>query len=230
MKHGLSAAVVLVGLMLGSHGPAMAQPTAEERHRMDLRLQAMGLPPGLGSLVDDPAEIHQVTLAPLFDKPFACTEHPLGQLHGAGDALGTDCMVVGGFEENRGFAKMYRGDGSKNTDWYGWHTPVHAPFDSVIKYIHLNAETNTPGTMGRPPASMMVFERADGVRVVYAHLMDPRVKVGDHVAAGQVVAIDSNNGVARNPHIHVGAYRGSEPLQIRWDLRAMGKIPAMAEN
>lgn len=230
MKQVLSGAMMLAVIMGSLSAPALAMPTAEQRHRLDQKLQAMGLPPGLESWVDDPAEIHQVTLAPLFEKPYACTEHPLGQLHGAGDALGTDCMVVGGFESDHGFAKMYRGDGTKNTDWYGWHTPVHAPIDGVVKYIHLNTETNTPGTMGKPPASMMVFERADGVTVVYAHLTEPVVKVEDHVTAGQVVAIDGNNGVARNPHIHVGAYRGGEPLQIRWDLRAMGKVPGMTDN
>ena len=68
------------------------------------------------------------------------------------------------------------------------------------------------------------------MNVVYAHLAQPRVQTGDHVKAGQVVAIDSNNGVARNPHIHVGAYRNGVPYQIRWDLKAMGQVPALVGN
>ena len=41
--------------------------------------------------------------------------------------------------------------------------------------------------------------------------------------SGQVVAKVGNNGYSRHPHIHIGAWKGNEPLQIRFDLRAMGK-------
>ena len=56
-----------------------------------------------------------------------------------------------------------------------------------------------------------------------AHLVDFRVKAGDRVTAGQLIALDGNNGMARNPHVHVGAWRQKDnmPLQIRWDLRAL---------
>ena len=64
--------------------------------------------------------------------------------------------------------------------------------------------------------------------MVYAHLDSMRVHQGDHVAVGQVVALDGNNGTAKNPHVHVGAYRGKEPLQIRWDLAAEGRIQTLA--
>ncbi len=64
--------------------------------------------------------------------------------------------------------------------------------------------------------------------VVYAHLDDIRVHPGDHVKVGQVVALDGNNGPAKNPHVHVGAYLGNKPLQIRWDLAAEGRIQTLA--
>jgi murein DD-endopeptidase MepM/ murein hydrolase activator NlpD len=64
--------------------------------------------------------------------------------------------------------------------------------------------------------------------VVYAHLDDIRVRVGNHVIVGHVVALDGNNGSARNPHVHVGAYLGKTPLQIHWDLAAEGRIRALA--
>jgi len=54
------------------------------------------------------------------------------------------------------------------------------------------------------------------------------VRLGDRVSVGQVVALDGNNGSARNPHVHVGAYRGKTPLQIRWDLAAEGRIQTLA--
>lgn len=229
---------MLLPLLLAFQASAAASPAPQAWHapppavieKIEAKLHAMGLPPGLEVPVDDPAVIHQATIAPLFHQPFACSEHPAGQLHGLGDALGTDCMMVGGIEGDAGFERMYKGDGARNEDWVGWRAEIHAPFDGVVKFIHINPVTNTPGTMGPPPASMMMFERADGLDVVYAHIMDPRVKVGDHVTAGQVVAMDGNNGPARNPHVHVGAFKGREPLQIHWNLKAMGAVPALAAN
>ena len=117
-----------------------------------------------------------------------------------------------------------------NADWYGWRTEVHAPFDGTVVTVDINPVTNTPGKQGKPPASGMIFRRADGTYVVYAHIMEPRVKPGDHVVAGQVVALVGNNGFARNPHTHIGAWRGRKALQIRWDAAAMGKVAGLADQ
>lgn len=62
--------------------------------------------------------------------------------------------------------------------------------------------------------------------VVHAHVTAVKVKPGDVVSVGQVVASVGNDGMSRSPHVHVGAYRGDLPLQVRWDLRAMGKLQA----
>jgi hypothetical protein len=172
-------------------------------------------------------EIQEAQIGPPFKQPFMCMEHPEGQLDYLGDALGTDCMVAGGLDEadpKGGFMRLFKGDGARNADWYGWHAEVLAPFDGAVKRIVLNPVTNQPGTMGKPPAQTIVFQRADGVVVIYGHVTEIRVKEGQHVSQGQVVALDGNNGMARSPHVHVGAFRGSEPLQIRWDLRIMGRM------
>ncbi|RCW42433.1 M23 family metallopeptidase [Paenibacillus prosopidis] len=52
--------------------------------------------------------------------------------------------------------------------------------------------------------------------------MDLSVKEGDNVKAGDIVAKVGNNGYSRHPHIHVGAWKGNIPLQIRFDLKSMG--------
>jgi len=62
------------------------------------------------------------------------------------------------------------------------------------------------------------------MNVLYAHIADVRVKEGDSVKAGQPIAKVGNNGFGRAPHIHIGAFKGEMPLQIRWDLRAMAKL------
>ena len=175
-----------------------------------------------------PTTIQQVEIAPLFHQPFACIDHPEGQLSDPGDALGTDCFIVGGLRgPQSGLVRLFNGRGARNEDWFSWRAEVHAPFDATVTDIGVNPVTNQPGAGGKPPASYITFSRSDGTVVVYAHVMEIRVRKGDRVASGQVVAVDGNNGTAKMPHVHVGAYLGSTPLQIRWDLRAEGQVPTL---
>jgi len=96
-----TAVAICTALLLAAlpEGASRVQASPAEKSALDAyhrQLRALGLPPGLGEPAMRPDPIREVTLAPLFDEPFACTEHPLGQLTGTGDALGTDCMIVGG--------------------------------------------------------------------------------------------------------------------------------------
>ena len=175
------------------------------------------------------SRIEVVELAPVFHQPFVCGEHPEGSLHYVGDALGRDCVITGGLDPvtSEGFPKPFRGDGSRNEDWFGFHADVHAPFDGVVEGVNDNTVENTPGHPSKALAGYIAFRRADGLEVTYAHTTRPIVKIGAHVRAGQVVAVVGDNGHARMPHIHIGAWRGSTPFQIRWDLRAEGRIASL---
>jgi murein DD-endopeptidase MepM/ murein hydrolase activator NlpD len=170
--------------------------------------------------------IHQVLLSPIYSQDFMCSEHYAGQIPFAGDALGTDCMVVGGVEGDLGYSRPFRTDGRSNEDWYGFHAEVHSPTEGEIVGVFSKDEINTPGTMGKPPAAMVQIRRSDGVIVTLAHLANIAVKRGQQVAAGQVLGLVGNNGFARAPHTHIGAWQEAtaEPLQIRWDLNAMARI------
>lgn len=170
--------------------------------------------------------IHEVELSPIFAEDFMCSQHWEGQIPYAGDALGSDCMITGGVEGDSGFSRPFRSDGRTNADWYGWHANVLSPTDGTVAGLFVKDVENVPGTMGNPPAGMLQIRRADGVIVLLAHVTDIAVIRGEPVKAGQVVAKVGNNGFARAPHIHIGAWREAtaEPLQIRWDLRAMAKL------
>lgn len=101
-----------------------------------------------------------------------------------------------------------------------------APFDGTVVYVRHETHENVPGVLGASPAAgSLRFKNDDGVIVIYAHVTEIAVKVGDQVKAGQVVAKLGNNGQTRAPGIHIGAYREADatPLQIRWDLHAMAK-------
>jgi murein DD-endopeptidase MepM/ murein hydrolase activator NlpD len=198
-----------------------------------LMLLAAAPPPKERTFITPPkavpsAKIHQVMLAPIYSGDFMCSEHYAGQIPYAGDALGSDCMIVGGVDGDSGYSRPFRTNGLTNEDWYGYDQPVLAPTDGEIAGVLSKSEINKPGTMGKPPAAMVQIRRADGVIVTLAHLADIRVKRGEQVKAGQVLGLVGNNGFARAPHTHIGAWReaSDEPLQIRWDLNAAARLRA----
>jgi hypothetical protein len=188
--------------------------------------------------------IDAVVIHPPLATTFTCSEHPLGSEDHAGDALGSDCLAYrndGGPSGN--IMRFHTGDGTRNEDWFSWNEPLLAPFDGVVRLTFQNPVTNRPGARGPDPASAILFQRlgdpADApVQVAYVHVRDIQVKVGDTVRTGQVVARIGNNGNAMFPHVHVGAMRGDlarvlkgeipdkdvAPLQVRFDLAAMGRL------
>jgi hypothetical protein len=157
---------------------------------------------------------------PLFTASYSCSEHAWGELPYMGDDLGQDCVQQDFVDEGgRAFMKSYRSDGLANEDWFGWNQPVLSPCDCKVIKISLNPVTNTPGVLGTPPASMIVLEASDGTRVVLAHVQSLSVQEGQQVNAGQAIAKVGNNGYSRMPHIHIGAWKDKQALQIRWDQR-----------
>ncbi|MEF3310860.1 M23 family metallopeptidase [Paenibacillus sp. GYB004] len=165
-------------------------------------------------------EIEIITIHPIHKHAFSVIEHPEGQYEYIGDALGCDCMIERFVD---GFMRKYKNDGRDNEDWYGWDAEVLAPFDCMVEAIHINPITNKIGEINPSRASSITFFRNDGVRVFYGHVKDVNVVVGDSVKAGDIVAKVGNNGYSRCPHIHIGAWIEKTPLQIRFDLSALGK-------
>jgi Peptidase family M23 len=179
----------------------------------------------LGTGTVSAAEISAVLAQPVFDQVYSCTEHWQGNLKGLGDELGTDCSIQELVPINgRMWLRAYRGNGRKNSDWYGWGKNVLSPCTCEVTKINGNPGVNQPGITGKPPASFLVLKREDGVFFLLAHVAKVRVKLGDQLQSGQVIAQVGNNGYARQPHIHIGAWRGEEPLQIRFDQASMGKL------
>lgn len=180
-----------------------------------------------------PDTIAAVMIHPIVAVDVSCHEHLVDPSAPVilGDAAGTDCTVVryDRKRERRDPPRFYANDGKKNEDWIGWREPLLAPFDAVVETVRVNPVTNEPGTPGKPPASAIVFRRADGTKVVYAHVQEVVVKEGDTVEVGQPVAKVGNDGFSYMPHTHIGAWRGNEPLQIRFDLKAAGAL-AMARR
>jgi murein DD-endopeptidase MepM/ murein hydrolase activator NlpD len=158
---------------------------------------------------------------PVYNRLSILTEHPEGELEYLGDALGRDCVVVKFVD---GWIRLHDGDGSRNEDWFGWGAAVLAPFDSVVESVHHNPVANEPGHHSGGKAGSVIFLLDGGVHVLYVHVDGIEVKLGDAVVAGQRIAKVGNNGYSWYPHIHVGAWKDDTPLQIRFDLRALGRL------
>jgi len=165
------------------------------------------------------AEIHSVLAHPVFSHRYACIEHGADSFQwDLGDALGTDCFIEELLKvDGRTWPRAYKGSGEQNDDWYGWHQDVLSPCTCQVTDIVVNHVTNRPGVMAMDQASKLTLKRADDVIFVMVHFDNPRVKVGDALVEGQVIAQVGNNGRSHHPHIHVGAYKDTEPLQIRFD-------------
>lgn len=172
-------------------------------------------------------EIPDIVIHPPFAADYACAEHWAGQLLTLGDALGSDCFVteVVSDADGRAFSRSYERDGKRNPDWFSWGVPVLAPFDGkVVRIAPVFTSENEPGFPGEPPAGFVVFENSIGQRVLIAHVGSISVEKNDTVKAGEPFAVVENNGFSRSPHVHIGAWKGSTPYQIRYDLQAKSRL------
>ena len=106
-------------------------------------------------------------------------------------------------------------------------TPVHAAREGLVALIE---ESNSEGCWaercGRL-ANYVVILHADGTTGEYFHLQQAGVLVssGEHVAAGQLIAISGNTGYTTTPHLHFGVYgaraRGrTQSIGVRFRTRS----------
>jgi murein DD-endopeptidase MepM/ murein hydrolase activator NlpD len=119
--------------------------------------------------------------------------------------------------------KMYKGDGSKNEDWYGWGAPITAPAAGTILRAVSELPDNAKGK--RPPFSREQFvadpslmwgnhveiDHGNGEISLLAHLKSGSVtlKAGDTVKAGQKVGEMGFSGDAFLVHLHYDLKSGS---------------------
>ena len=112
--------------------------------------------------------------------------------------------------------KMYKGDGSKNEDWYGWGAPVSAPGAGTVIRAVANLPDNAKGK--RPPFTREQFiadpslmwgnhieiDHVNGEISMLAHLKNGSVtlKVGDVVKSGQQIGEMGFSGDAFLVHLH----------------------------
>ena len=107
-----------------------------------------------------------------------------------------------------GEGKHFKGDGLVNEDFFGFGRDILAAAPGRVVVAVDGSPDNLPGFPDPTTAigNSVVIEHAENEYSVYAHLKQGSVKVkaGDRVVAGQVIAGCGNSGRSIEPHLHFG--------------------------
>jgi L,D-peptidoglycan transpeptidase YkuD (ErfK/YbiS/YcfS/YnhG family) len=120
--------------------------------------------------------------------------------------------------------RMFRGDGGKNEDWFGWGTPIYAPGDGVVVEAARDVEDNTKEHRLRPDmqavmknlhvifGNYVVLDHESGEFSVFAHMKKDSVTVkpGDRVKQGQAIGAMGMSGDAFTVHLHYQLQRDAK--------------------
>jgi murein DD-endopeptidase MepM/ murein hydrolase activator NlpD len=94
-------------------------------------------------------------------------------------------------------------------------TPVYATADGVVKFV----QSKNKGAFGR----VVMVSHNYGFETVYAHLRQTKVKVGDVIKRGDIIALSGNSGRSTGPHLHYEIKYASRVLNpknfIKWNLK-----------
>jgi hypothetical protein len=102
--------------------------------------------------------------------------------------------------------KTFKGNGSKNEDYYAFGKEMLAPADGLVTDVITGVRDNIPGSMNPSLAlgnAVFIQHRGNEVSII-AHLKygSTKVKVGDKVKRGQVIGLCGNSGNSSEPHLH----------------------------
>lgn len=120
--------------------------------------------------------------------------------------------------------RMFRGDGTKNDDWFGWGTPIYAPGDGVVVEAAGEVPDNTKEHRFRPDleavkknlhvifGNYVVLDHGNGEFSVFAHMKQGSVsvKAGDRVQQGQPIGAMGMSGDAFTVHLHYQLQRDAK--------------------
>ncbi len=83
-------------------------------------------------------------------------------------------------------------------------TPILATKSGRVLDMRMNSNRGGPSPSFRPYANYIRIGHDDGTMSVYVHLkgFSQKVKVGDSVRQGQVIALSGNTGYTTGPHLH----------------------------
>jgi murein DD-endopeptidase MepM/ murein hydrolase activator NlpD len=117
--------------------------------------------------------------------------------------------------------RPFHGDKGLNANWYDFGTEVLAVADATVSAAHDGIPENEPSDIRAVPITLdtvggnyLILDLGAGRYALYAHLQpgSARVKVGDKVHRGQVLALLGNTGNSDAPHLHFHIADTNSPL------------------
>jgi hypothetical protein len=118
--------------------------------------------------------------------------------------------------------RRFRTDGKINEDYYSFGQSVSAPADGTVKEAIDGVRDNTPGSLNQYSAvgNCVIIQHSDSEYSVFSHLKrgSVKVKAGDKVKKGDVIALCGNSGNSGEPHLHYHL-QNSPILQIATGIK-----------
>ncbi|MCA9655623.1 MAG: M23 family metallopeptidase [Myxococcales bacterium] len=104
----------------------------------------------------------------------------------------------------------------RNESFYGYGQPLLAPAGGTVVEVVEGIADNVPGVMGEAGGNGVIIDHGFGEQSSLWHARpgSVRVKVGERVEAGQVVAEVGNSGRSSGPHIHFHLTRRDDPISL----------------
>lgn len=81
-------------------------------------------------------------------------------------------------------------------------TELISPVDGVVERIMDYGSDNV--------GKGLVIRADNGDQLIFGHLSDWKVKVGEHIDKGDLVALSGNTGHSTGPHVHLGLVRDGQ--------------------
>lgn len=116
--------------------------------------------------------------------------------------------------------KLFSGDKAKVESYPYFGAEIHAVADGPVVAVLDGLPEQTPGTapsglaLDEYGGNHIVQDIGDGNYAFYAHLQPQslKVKAGDQLSTGQVIAALGNSGNSDAPHLHFHVMDGPDPL------------------
>jgi len=232
-------------------------PPAKLRHRLTFKPEPIDTSKRAAdtskTVADPPLEVLEGTVTPVEPAAVAISPPVRGEwaaFNGPSNSSGHRRLVLGleghvaigqrfaiDFLQVDSAGHSYHGDPSKNENYYAYGTPLLAVADGIIVETKDSIPQNVPGANSRAVPINMVTVGGNHVAIdighgryaLYAHVQPGslRVKVGDHVKRGQVVALLGNSGNSTEPHVHFQIADGptflsSEGIPYATDFEVVG--------
>jgi murein DD-endopeptidase len=139
--------------------------------------------------------------------------------------------------------RLFHGDAKSNGNFYGYGAEVLAVADARVSDLRDSVPENVGATerssrvvtVDSAVGNYLTLDLGSGRFALYAHLQPGslKVKLGDHVNAGQVLARLGNSGNSDGPHLHFQLTDGNSPMAsegIPYELAVFTQLGVLGDQ